>query len=86
MPCETPRWTGRPGFVRIRRNVQMDDCREMIPCPGCGGQGIARCCAGACEQPNVEPQYRPVPLRFGLALGHADQPAEKRRSSEWDTD
>jgi hypothetical protein len=25
----------------------------MIPCPDCGGQGVAHCCDGICEQPVV---------------------------------
>ena len=50
MLCETCRWTGRPGFVQVRRNAQDEEGCEMIPCPDCGGQGIAHCCDGICEQ------------------------------------
>jgi hypothetical protein len=50
MLCETCRWNTRPGFVRAagRRGEQS---LEMIPCPDCGGQGVAHCCDGICEQP-----------------------------------
>jgi hypothetical protein len=60
MFCETCRWSGRPGFVRVARDIQKDDGYEMIPCPDCGGQGIAHCCDGLCEQPNVKPLNEPV--------------------------
>ena len=60
MLCETCRLSGRAGFVRASRNAQQDDCCEMIPCPECGGQGIAHCCDGMCEQPNVEPLNEPT--------------------------
>jgi hypothetical protein len=60
MLCETWRWSGRPGFVRASRNVQQDDHCELIPCPDCGGQGIAYCCDGICEQPNVELPNEPI--------------------------
>jgi hypothetical protein len=51
MLCETCRLTSRPGFVRAPK--QADDRGEdrMIPCPDCGGSGIAHCCDGICEQP-----------------------------------
>jgi len=26
---------------------------SFIPCPECGGQAIAHCCEGLCEQPEV---------------------------------
>jgi hypothetical protein len=55
MLCETCRWSGRPGFVRIPQSVQQDNHCELVPCPDCGGQGIAHCCDGICKQPNVEP-------------------------------
>ena len=59
MLCETCRWSGRPGFVRAPRTAAPDRKAEgcaiggadMIPCPECGGQGIAHCCDGVCEQP-----------------------------------
>ena len=54
MLCETCRWSGRPDFVRAARNVQKDDGCEMIPRSDCGGQAIAQCCDGICEQPDVE--------------------------------
>jgi hypothetical protein len=54
MLCETCRWTGRPGFVRASGTSQ-EDHSAMIPCPECGGQGIAHCCDGVCEQPKAEP-------------------------------
>jgi hypothetical protein len=56
MLCETCRWTGRPGFVRAPRPAGIDqgspggESHDMIPCPDCGGQGIAHCCDGICEQ------------------------------------
>ena len=30
----------------------------MIPCPDCGGTGIAHCCDGICEQPDRAPPKR----------------------------
>jgi hypothetical protein len=66
MLCETCRWSGRPGFVRAPRAEasQQDSVggADMVPCPECGGQGIAHCCDGICEQPDM-----PVtaPLRNG---------------------
>jgi hypothetical protein len=57
MLCETCRFTGRPGFVRAtgktRADDRTDDLSAMIPCPDCGGSGIAHCCDGICEQPDV---------------------------------
>jgi len=57
MLCENCRWTERPGFVRARRSgltpEQTDP--DFIPCPECGGQGIAHCCDGICEQPVEQP-------------------------------
>ena len=52
MLCDTCRWTGRPGFVRAPGSNQEGPC-AMIPCPDCGGQGIAHCCDGICEQPGA---------------------------------
>jgi len=59
MLCETCRCTGRPGFVPAPRNAcgEGDIAPDMIPCPDCGGQGIAHCCDGICAQPEA-------PLRF----------------------
>jgi len=28
---------------------------DMIPCPDCGGAGIAHCCDGLCAQPDAAP-------------------------------
>jgi hypothetical protein len=28
---------------------------DFIPCPDCGGQTIAHCCEGLCEQPEFDP-------------------------------
>jgi hypothetical protein len=60
MLCETCRWSGRPGFVRVTRNLQQDGHREMMPCPDCGGRGIAHCCDGICAQPDAEPLNEPI--------------------------
>ena len=54
MLCDTCRWTGHPGYVRVARNAEANDAYELVPCPDCGGQGIAHCCDGICEQPAVE--------------------------------
>jgi hypothetical protein len=51
MLCETCRWTERPGFVRLAGRSGRDRSGDMIPCPDCGGQGVAHCCDGICEQP-----------------------------------
>jgi hypothetical protein len=59
MLCETCRWNERPGFVRARRTIQRNDHYDLIPCPDCGGHGIAHCCDGICEQP--DPVSRPSP-------------------------
>jgi hypothetical protein len=67
MLCENCRWTERPGFVRARRagaNGRAGSSREqghldLIPCPECGGQGIAHCCDGICEQPHCEQTWGP---------------------------
>ena len=60
MLCETCRWSGRPGFVRVAKNLQQDEHCELIPCPDCGGQGIAHCRDRICEQSNVEPLNEPI--------------------------
>ena len=53
MLCETCRWNERPGFVRVPRSAQASDRYALIPCPDCGGQGVAHCCDGICEQPEI---------------------------------
>jgi hypothetical protein len=52
MLCDTCRYTERPGFVR--RPVDPAGAVEFIPCPECGGQAIAHCCEGLCEQPDSD--------------------------------
>jgi hypothetical protein len=44
----------------VRRAVQRDDY-DLIPCPDCGGQGIAHCCHGFCEQPECAPPRKNPP-------------------------
>jgi hypothetical protein len=51
MLCETCRFSERPGFVRAPRTSESTARPEFVPCPDCGGQGIAHCCDGICEQP-----------------------------------
>jgi hypothetical protein len=55
MLCESCRWSGRPGFVRASGHARPDDHIDertgLIPCPECGGTGVAHCCDGICEQP-----------------------------------
>jgi hypothetical protein len=57
MLCETCRWTERPGFIRRPAEANngatahLVDTADFIPCPDCGGQAIAHCCEGLCEQP-----------------------------------
>jgi hypothetical protein len=52
MLCEACRWSGRTGFVRAPRKARVDERTDcLIPCPDCGGSGIAHCCDGICEQP-----------------------------------
>jgi hypothetical protein len=59
MICDTCRWSGRPGFVRaVPADRDHRDASDMIPCPECGGQGIAHCCDGICEQPEQAPATR----------------------------
>jgi hypothetical protein len=57
MLCETCRYSGRVGFVRAGgltpTDDRVDDQAALIPCPDCGGSGIAHCCDGICEQPNT---------------------------------
>jgi hypothetical protein len=54
MLCDTCRWTERPGFIRRQpatATQQQDDGLDFVPCPDCGGQAVAHCCEGLCEQP-----------------------------------
>jgi hypothetical protein len=60
MLCETCRWNERPGFVRVRRTIEPNDY-ALIPCPDCGGQGIAHCCDGICAQPDPPPPLKMPP-------------------------
>ena len=55
MLCETCRYSGRVGFVRSSGHTSSDDRvdERLIPCPDCGGSGIAHCCDGICEQPDT---------------------------------
>jgi hypothetical protein len=53
MLCATCRWNERPGFVRALPSAQASDHYVLIPCPDCGGHGIAHCCDGICEQPEI---------------------------------
>jgi hypothetical protein len=57
MLCETCRYSGRVGFVRAGgptpTDDRVDDQAALIPCPDCGGSGIAHCCDGICEQPST---------------------------------
>jgi len=59
MLCGTCRWNEPPGFVRVRRTIERDDY-DLIPCPDCGGQGIAHCCDGICEQPEIIAPNEPL--------------------------
>ncbi len=59
MLCETCRLTGRPGFVRAPRRADDQADEPMIPCPDCGGSGIAHCCDGICEQPGASSDAAP---------------------------
>jgi hypothetical protein len=55
MLCETCRYSARVGFVRAGTHTPTDDRADerLIPCPDCGGSGIAHCCDGICEQPGT---------------------------------
>jgi hypothetical protein len=57
MLCDTCRFGERPGFVRVARAAGKNDTVDdgLVPCPDCGGQGIAHCCDGICEQPQPWP-------------------------------
>ena len=55
MLCDTCRFTERPGFVRRPPRAGEEDHTVLIPCPECGGTGIAHCCDGICEQPEIAP-------------------------------
>jgi hypothetical protein len=50
----------RGQYVRIAQKLRQEDHCDWIPCQDCGGQGIAHCCDGICEQPNVEPLNEPL--------------------------
>ncbi len=53
MLCETCRWTEQPGFIRRAKSEPAARAEaDFIPCPDCGGQAIAHCCEGLCEQPD----------------------------------
>jgi hypothetical protein len=55
MLCDTCRYTERPGFVRREPAPTADGAAaEYLPCPDCGGQAIAHCCEGLCEQPESD--------------------------------
>jgi hypothetical protein len=51
MLCDTCRFSERPGFVRRASVPETAEAVEYLPCPDCGGQAIAHCCEGLCEQP-----------------------------------
>ena len=65
MLCDTCRWTERPGFIRRPAGSagaakadagpvpQPGEAIDFVPCPDCGGQAIAHCCEGLCEQPDA---------------------------------
>jgi hypothetical protein len=53
MLCETCRYSGRVGFVRGHASADDRVDEQLIPCPDCGGSGIAHCCDGICEQPGT---------------------------------
>jgi len=55
MLCETCRYSGRVGFVRAGAHTPTHDRvdERLVPCPDCGGSGIAHCCDGICEQPGT---------------------------------
>lgn len=63
MLCESCRHSGRVGFVRAASHASADDRIDehtgMIPCPDCGGTGIAHCCDGICEQPQASSDISP---------------------------
>jgi len=64
MLCETCRLTGRPGFVRAPRRADDPTDESIVPCPDCGGSGIAHCCDGICEQPpNDAVPWQPLRTR-----------------------
>jgi hypothetical protein len=54
MLCDTCRFSERPGFVRRDPAADADPAAEYLPCPDCGGQAIAHCCDGLCEQPEPD--------------------------------
>ena len=55
MLCDTCRFSERPGFVRRDAGLPATaEAAEYLPCPDCGGQAIAHCCEGLCEQPEPD--------------------------------
>jgi len=58
MLCDTCRFSERPGFIRRPVAASVGTAggaaTEFIPCPDCGGQAIAHCCEGLCEQPDAD--------------------------------
>ncbi len=61
MLCETCRFSERPGFIRVPRTAESRERSDLIPCPDCGGQGVAHCCDGICEQPDpASPRESPA--------------------------
>jgi hypothetical protein len=66
MLCVTCRYSGRAGFVRAGRHTATDDRLDgkaaLVPCPDCGGSGIAHCCDGICEQPGAADDRAPGKL------------------------
>jgi len=53
MLCGSCRHSGRVGFVRANASTDGRVDEQLIPCPDCGGSGIAHCCDGICEQPGT---------------------------------
>lgn len=37
-----------------------------IPCPDCGGSGVAHCCDGICAQPETAGAYNSLPARVAV--------------------
>jgi DnaJ-class molecular chaperone len=54
MLCDACRDSGTPGFVRTQRQLFGGAARVLVPCPECGGHGIAHCCDGVCTQPDPQ--------------------------------
>ena len=61
-------WYGVKGYFRwlesraykMHVRVLLSRYRSYTPCPDCGGQGIAHCCDGICEQPEIIAPNEPV--------------------------